>query len=153
MRNTRSCCSHVLQNSITDHQQRAQLSGVAVTGVMRLIPLPDHRLIAVAFAKPPDVKLQLEARFGWLGIALDDVTMLRKLIQRELSKVVTEPRRLVVPLDVRPMTSATFQSAALDVSVLSVDCAAWAHRDVLIVARAKKVRTCTARAHRMATLF
>ena len=120
-----------------------QVSGLHLSGTLRLIPLPEHNLLTFGFAYAPHVDLDLQAAVGSLGAKLGNVGFLRRAIASVLSKRFTEPRRRMVALFLKPARLLTsedaFRAATLQVSLQSICAPALACGDVLVSVQVLKV--------------
>ena len=120
-----------------------QVTGLRISGTLRLIPIPELNLITFSFAYPPQVELKVGAAVGYIGGQLGKFGFLKRAITNVLGKRFTEPRRRMLAQYVRPAKYFNilqmFNSASVDVAVMGIGFPATSHRSIVVHAQMRKV--------------
>ena len=108
---------------------------------MRMIPLPEQNLVAVSFATPTVPDLDVHLKMGPAGASIGN--WIQPQAAAHISRLFTEPRRMIAPLFVTlPAKREKFSSAIMDLTVFDINFPACTEQQVVVHAQLSKVWPC-----------
>ncbi|GBF90558.1 hypothetical protein Rsub_03129 [Raphidocelis subcapitata] len=77
----------------------ATVSGIRMTGELRMTPIMDQRMLLWAFKQAPSVNVKLAVKGPIGGADLSQFQFIQGIVASNIQELLVEPRRGVVPLD------------------------------------------------------